>query len=124
MTPPPVALPPRPWYARRGTAADGVDALSSIHDADGRLIAIVRAGAIGDLFVIAPDLLADLAAVLRTTVQRDADYRNQHGIEMDAKGCREALCDAIADAMATLAHAQDNGLPVDLPGLAALEETP
>lgn len=115
-------LPPLPWLY----VADGPD--SAVFDSNGHHVAFVRPckapqAALGELFAIAPELLGNLTALLRAIVQQDEDYRRTHGIELDADGCREALLDAISNAVATLAYAQDNGLPVDLPGLSLLENT-
>lgn len=113
-----------PWYcARAASAIEDVDAIASVHAADGRLLAIVQPGSpvFGELMAISPELLADLAGLLRALMQFDDDYCREHRIELDFSARHEALREAASNAVATLAYAVEHGLPVDIPGLPEME---
>lgn len=111
-------LPPLPWLY----VADGSE--SAVFDGTGKHVAFVRPRlpAVGELFATAPELLGDLAALVRAIAEQDEDYRRAHGIQTDKAGREEALREAIANAVATLAYAQQMDLPVDVPGLLDLAE--
>lgn len=119
---PAITLPPLPWsyYPSHDPDRNGF-----VADSDTTPLCLVKEGAheLGVLFALAPELLGDLAAIVRAIVQQDEDYRRQHGITLDADASREALLDALSHAVATLAYAHHEGLPVDLPGLLDLENT-
>lgn len=119
---PAITLPPLPWSYYPSREPDGIGGVS---DNDTTPLCLVKEGAheLGVLFALAPELLGDLTAIVRTIVQQDEDYRRRHGITLDADACREALADALSGAVATLAYAHHEGLPVDLPGLLDLENT-
>ncbi|THF60939.1 hypothetical protein [Pseudothauera rhizosphaerae] len=96
-----------------------------IVDGDGGTVANVQPGglALGVLLAMAPEILSDLCAVVLALVQQDEDYRREHGIDLGDITPKDALREAIGNAVATLAYAAEAGLPVELPGLAQLEDT-
>ncbi len=110
-------LPPLPWHCNHheicGLPRDA--AVPSVHDADGALVVIVQPGlhAVGDLFALAPELLRELAGLMRAVLQLDPAYCRTHGLHHDP----DALRIAASEAVAILAHAKQIGLPVDVPGL-------
>ena len=77
MTAAKLPLPALPWHCNHHEicALDADDALSSVHDSDGRLIAIVQPGPsqVGDLIALAPDLLATLTNLVSTLCRLDVE---------------------------------------------------
>ena len=106
-------LPTLPWYCSHATPVPDAEDLASVHDANGQLVAIVQPGGAvtGELIAMAPELLRELHALVSATLQLDPDYCRQHRIQFDPEGLRNALCDALA----TLNHARDHGLPCEVP---------
>jgi hypothetical protein len=115
----PIPLPPTPWLRSAAVAQ-----APTISDSDGHLLAVVLGDRpeVGDLIALAPELLADLAALLRALMLLDQDYRQEHFPDMHGEEAKEAVIDAASNAVATLSYAAHCRLPVDMPGLDQLED--
>lgn len=103
-------LPALAWHCNHHEICvlDADDALSSVHDSDGRLIAIIQPGPsqVGDLMALAPELLRELHALASAAQQLDPDYCRKHRIRFNP----DALAESLSQALATLEHAHDMGL--------------
>lgn len=111
-------IPARPWLRHADLGEDGA---CPVFDDNNHLVVVLAADlpdALAELVVIAPDLLTDLAGLLRAVLQLDPEYCRAHGMQFNP----DALRDAAGEAVATLAHAKQHGLRVDVPGLIDLAE--
>lgn len=111
MTSPHYTLPATPWYCSHTPAGQDGDALSSVHQAGGRLIAIVQPGpaATGELLTLAPDMLTHLVALVSAICRIDPEYCAD---TQQPLATSDDLVAALDDAITLIRHARELGIPI------------